>query len=491
MPVEKPDNYDPEDYTYMLEGILRNKPYRISNIFRPYWRLPNQKQDTNVADMAGENHDYPDATPEQRREIEKRHRDYSLGYIYFLQNDERVPAEIREGAREWGLPRDEFPDNGHFPRAIYVREARRMKGEYLMRQEDLQEERRKEDGIALGSYAIDSHSVKTYKDEEGRLRRDGYLFVPVKPYAIPYRAMLPKRENAANLLVPVKMSSTHIAWASMRMEPVFMMTGEAAGAAAAQALKTGQSLHDLDTNALRSRLAEAGALLDPPLEPVAKFTFAPAEPEPGEPVKFEFFKQDGAAEPASYLWDFDGDGRPDSTEPAPTRAFDQAKATLVSLVVADSTGKKSLPVAERVPVDGKTDGDLQLDSEDASVSAPNTEQSINQQPYWGTMFRHDSDVRKGAANVVYPFEITAPGTYEVFITTTSPGGRSSKTPVTVEHARGKDTVVVNQNALDNPFGMVRVGEFRFEPGQPSIVSIGNAGSDSYVIYDVVRLVKKP
>jgi hypothetical protein len=491
VPIEQPENYDAENYAYMLDGILRNTPHRIGNIFRPYWRLPNQKQDTNVADMAGENHDYPDATPEQRREIEKRHRDYSLGYIYFLQNDERVPSEIREGARAWGLPRDEFADNGHFPRAIYVREARRMKGEYLMRQQDLQEERRKDDGIALGSYAIDSHSVKTYEDGKGQRRRDGYLFVPVKPYAIPYRAMLPKRENASNLLVPVKMSSTHIAWASMRMEPVFMMTGEAAGAAAAQALKTGQTLHDLDTNALRSRLAEAGALLDPPLDPVARFRFSPAEPEPGEPVKFEFVRLDGAAEPASYSWDFDGDGRTDSTESSPTHAFDQAKATLVSLVVADSAGKNSLPVAERLLVRGRTDGDLQLDSEDAGVSAPNTEQSINQQPYWGTMFRHDSDVRKGSANVAYPFEITTPGTYMVFITTTKPGGRSSKTPVTVEHAGGKDTVVVNQNALDNPFGMVRVGEFRFEPGKPSIVTIGNAGSDSYVIYDVVRLVKKP
>lgn len=491
VPIGQPENYKAEDYAYMLDGILRNTPHRIGNIFRPYWRLPNQKQDTNVADMAGENHDYPDATPAQRRAIEKRHRDYSLGYIYFLQNDERVPPEIREGAREWGLPRDEFPDNGHFPRAIYVREARRMIGAYRMAQPDLQENRSKEDGIALGSYAIDSHAVKTFRDEKGQVRRDGYLFVPVKPYAIPYLAMLPKREHLTNLLVPVTMSSTHIAWASMRMEPVFMMTGEAAGAAAAQALKTEQPLHDIDTDALRARLVQEGAFVDVPPEPVASFTFNPAEPEPGERVEFNYVKLEGTSEPVSYFWDFDGDGRTDSSDAAPSHSFDQAKASIVSLVVADSSGRKSNPLALTVPVGGRTAGDMQIDSEDPRVSAPHTEQSINQQPYWGTMFRHDGDARKSLANVVYPFDITVPGTYRVFITTTKPGGRSTKTPVTIEHAAGTDTVLVNQDSLDNPFGLVSVGDFRFEPGQPSVITIGNAGSDNYVIYDIVRLVKQP
>ncbi len=491
VPVEMPQNYDPQNYAYMLDGILRNKPYRLTNIFRPYWRLPNQKQDTNVADMAGENYDYPEATPELRREIEKRHRDYSLGFIYFLQNDERVPEEIRLAAREWGLPRDEFPDNNNFPRAIYVREARRMKGEYLMRQQDLQEDRRKSDSIALGSYAIDSHAVKTYKDNDGKIKRDGYLFVPVKPYAISFRALLPKREEVTNLLVPVTMSSTAIAWASMRMEPVFMMTGEAAGLAAAQALKSGQPLHELDKEALRTRLSQAGAILDPPLEPVASFSFLPENPAPGEPVTFRYETTEGASEPRTFFWDFDGDGKPDSTEPSPSFVFDHEKATLVSLVVADSAGKKSIPFARTVPVGGKTEGDMQLDSEDEAVKSPNTEQSINQQPFWGSMFRHDSDSRKGSTNVSYSFHVGSGGKYAVFISTTKPGGRSSRTPVTVEHAGGKTTVRVNQNGLDNPFGLIPVGEFDFAPGTSAIITIGNEGTDSYVIYDLVRLVKKP
>lgn len=491
VPVAKPEGYNASDYDYMLEGILRNQPYRITNIFRPYWRLPNQKQDTNVADLAGENHEYPTASPERRREIELRHRNYSLGYIYFLQNDPRIPEPIQTGAREWGLPRDEFPDNGHFPRAIYVREARRMIGEYLMRQPDLQEDRRKPDSIALGSYAIDSHSVKYYSDEQGRRLRDGYLFVPVRPYAIPYRAMLPKREHATNLLVPVKMSSTHLAWASMRMEPVFMMTGEAAGAAAAQALKIGQSLHDLDTDALRARLAAAGALLDPPLDPIAAFTLSPAQPRAGEPVTFTYQPSPGAAEPARYFWDFTGDGQTDSSEARPTHRFSLAKGTLVSLVVQSPDGRRSTPVALRVPVGGVSAGDLQLDSEDPGVTAPATEQSINQLPYWGTMFRHDSNVRKGRAIVTYPFAIEADGTYRVFITSTEPGGRSTKTPVTVRHADGETTVRVNQNTVNNPFGLIPVGDYRFRAGQPATVIISNEGTDNYVIYDVVRLVRLP
>lgn len=211
VPIEKPAGYHPERYACHLKSILQNKPYRLTNIFRPYWRLPNRKQDTNLADLAGENHDYPLVDAARRAEIEREHRNYSLGYLYFIQNAPRVPEEIRIPAREWGLPAGEFADNGHFPRQLYVHEARRMRGEYVMRQQDLQEDRRKPNGIALGSYAIDSHAVKTYRDKDGEIKRDGYLFNPVKPYAIPYRAMLPLRAEAENLLVPVAMSSTYIA----------------------------------------------------------------------------------------------------------------------------------------------------------------------------------------------------------------------------------------------------------------------------------------
>jgi hypothetical protein len=275
------------------------------------------------------------------------------------------------------------------------------------------------------------------------------------------------------------------------MEPVFMMTGEAAGVAAAMSVQSGTPVHGIDTSLLRAKLAGRGAMVDVPPEPIASFTFAPFAPAVGEPVRFRYVSQDGAAVPARFAWDFNGDGEADSADPEPTFQFEQSKRTLVSLVVFDAEGNASSPVAQAVDVGGAEIGDAQLDSEDSAVKAVDTLESINQQPFWGNSFKHDGNVKKGRARVSYPFSIRETGRYRVFITSTKPGGRSTNTPVTISQGELSQTVRINQNVMNNPFGLLPVGEFDFNAGEPLTIVLGNDDTDNYTIFDVVRVVKLP
>ena len=162
------------------------------------------------------------------------HKNYDQGFFYFLANDPQVPEGLRQEMNRWGLCRDEFTDTDHWPHQLYIREARRMIGEYVMVQQDLQTELTKPDPIGMGSYNSDSHNVERIVGPDGFVRNEGDMQVAVKPYQIPYRIMLPKRAEATNLLVPVAFSASHVAYSSVRMEPQYMILGQAAGVAAAR-----------------------------------------------------------------------------------------------------------------------------------------------------------------------------------------------------------------------------------------------------------------
>ncbi len=197
---------------------------------------PNLKSHMNSPILPGENHAYPEASWPEREKIIERHKNFGLGLIWFLQNDESVPAKQRAGFREWGLAKDEFPDNGHMPYEMYVREARRLVGRHVITEHDgmvAKDYARapvQSDSIAVTDWYMDSHSCTL--DSRPGYKYDGKLILTEesRPMQIPYRALLP--QGVDNLLVPVCLSATHIAWGAIRLEPVWMQTGEAAGWAA-------------------------------------------------------------------------------------------------------------------------------------------------------------------------------------------------------------------------------------------------------------------
>ena len=181
--------------------------------------------------------------------------------FYFLANDAKVPETLRAEMNRWGLCKDEFTDNGNWPTQLYIRESRRMTGEFVMTQKDLQTDLTKPDVIGMGSYNSDSHNIQRVVGEGGFVRNEGDVQVSVKPYQIPYRVMLPKRAEAVNLLVPVCFSASHVAYSSLRMEPQYMILGQAAGVAAKMAIASDTGVQQIDAGALTSRLEKQGAVL--------------------------------------------------------------------------------------------------------------------------------------------------------------------------------------------------------------------------------------
>jgi hypothetical protein len=232
--------------------------------------LQNGKTDTNnngafSTDYIGGSYGYPEGSYAERVKIRQAHVEYIQGFLYFLATDPRVPAALSAEMKEWGLCRDEFVDTEHWPYQLYVREARRMVGEYVMSQKDIQTDLIKPDTIGMGSYNSDSHNVQRRPTEDGNaVENEGDMQVRVTPYEIPYRMLLPKRTQATNLLVPVCFSATHVAYSTLRMEPQYMILGQAAGVAVKIAIEKKQSVQDVDARELAAKLAGQRAVLHVP-----------------------------------------------------------------------------------------------------------------------------------------------------------------------------------------------------------------------------------
>ena len=264
IPFPKPEGYDPDQY----ELLLRVFATGWREHFGKFDRIQNFKTDTNnhgafSTDNIGFNYDYPEGSYERRREIIAEHTTYQQGLMYFIANDPRVPEDVRKAMAKWGLPKDEFTDNGGWPHQIYVREARRMIGEYVMIEQDTLDKRETPNSVGMGSYTLDSHNVRRYVTSEGHVQNEGDIGVGVpRPYEIAYGSITPKKAQCENLLAPVCVSSSHIAFGSIRMEPVFMILGQSAATAAAMSIDERVAVQDLPYKQLQERLLADGQVLD-------------------------------------------------------------------------------------------------------------------------------------------------------------------------------------------------------------------------------------
>lgn len=264
VPFPKPEGYRDSDYELLFRnfeaGDLR-LPFHVS-------MMPNGKTDTNnngafSTDFIGGNFNYPEASYERREEICRQHARYQKGLMWTLANHPRVPVEIRQTMARWGLAADEFVENGNWPRQLYIREARRMVSDYVVAEHDCRRRRVADDSVGIGSYNMDSHNTQRYVTDEGLVQNEGDVQVsPGGPYLISYRSLVPKRGEVQNLLVPVCLSSSHIAYGSIRMEPVFMILGQSSATAAVLAIENSLAVQDLEYEKLRERLLEDKQVLD-------------------------------------------------------------------------------------------------------------------------------------------------------------------------------------------------------------------------------------
>ena len=274
--LPEPEGYDPDRYTLVQRYLSALGDTANIRHFMGVGRLPNGKADINSGgpistNLLGASWEYPEASPRRRREIADQHLRWAQGLLFFLATDPSVPAGLRTSVGRFGLPADEFVETGHWPPQLYVREARRMRGEHLLTQADLQGSAEPvADAVGLGGYNIDIREVQwvaapvsRFPDVHAEVLTEGYLSVPVDPYPLPYRSLLPRRDECTNLLVSTCISASHVAFSSFRMEPQFMITGHAGGAAALLALESGGSFHAVDPERLQSQLRAQDQKLPP------------------------------------------------------------------------------------------------------------------------------------------------------------------------------------------------------------------------------------
>jgi hypothetical protein len=263
VPIERPTGYDARDFELLLRN-LEAGDHRLPCTFD---RVPNRKTDSNnrgavATDCIGGSWRWPHASYKEREQILATHRRWQQGLLWTLQNDPRVPEPIRREYRKWGLARDEFVDHGHWPPQLYVRESRRLVAGYVVTEHDCMGRRRAEDSVGLASYTMDSHHVQRYVDREGHVRNEGDVQVRVPgPFPVSYQAIVPRRDECENLLVPVCLSASHIAFGSIRMEPVFMVLGQSAATAVSLAIERGVAVQDVPYPELRACLLAYGQRL--------------------------------------------------------------------------------------------------------------------------------------------------------------------------------------------------------------------------------------
>jgi hypothetical protein len=260
LPVERPAGYDSARYELLLR-LMEKRPWKGLGAGFKIDRLVNGKTDWNnqgafSTDFIGHSWDYPDADYARRSEIWRAHEAYEKGLLWFVANDPRVPAAIRAEMQGWGYCPDEFLDTGGWPHQLYVREARRLVGEYVMSERNVRGQEVVPDGVGMAAYGMDSHNNERVV-VDGMVKNEGDVQVGgFPPYPIAYRSLTPRRSEVSNLLVPVALSATHIAYGSIRMEPVFMVLGQAAAVAASMAIDAGRPVQEIEVRALQRELKE-------------------------------------------------------------------------------------------------------------------------------------------------------------------------------------------------------------------------------------------
>jgi hypothetical protein len=256
--ITKPDNYDPSRYELLLR-YLEKKPSKDLYGFMKPDMMPNHKTDINnngpfSTDMIGMNYNYPDGDYKTRDAITKAHTDYTKGFLYFIGHDERMPQHLRDQMLKWGYPKDEYTDFGNFSPQMYVREARRMVGAYVMTEANCLHKEVVDDKVGMGAYNMDSHNTQRIV-LNGMVKNEGDVQLRgISPYGIAYRSITPKATDCDNLLVPVCLSASHMAYGSIRMEPVFMVLAQSAAVAAAQAIDKKTGVQQIDVKQLQADL---------------------------------------------------------------------------------------------------------------------------------------------------------------------------------------------------------------------------------------------
>lgn len=494
----QPANYDRERYQLLLRGILALKPPEVHNYILNCMPVANGKYDANnngatwqSTDYVGANHAYPEADWATRQKITREHLEYVQGLLYFIQNDPEVPEYLRTDARRYGLASDEFGDNDHWPTQLYVRECRRMVGQYVFREQDARGDKYKDDGIGVGSYTIDSHGCRiAASPTPGRgVAYEGGLGVRIKPYEIPYGVLVPL--DITNLLVPVCCSATHVGYATLRMEPVYMILGHAAGAALDQALRDGVSVQAVDVPKLRETLLGQQAILQAPWLPQVDIKCSAGETfAPGTKVNLTAVPVGGRTKLVDCWWDLDGDAVVDATGPSVDYTFEQAGSPTVWLVARDENRRMTDYARLTLQVGAGGPAEVFVTDEQGEYFSTHRAWDTSAQipGFTGELYHHDNgDQREDRAWRFKP-PVTHEGRYRVLFGVVPAGNRATNCPVIIYHADGQTALTCDMRSERGVFPWVDLGTYRFVAEPAGSVLVRTGGADGHVVTDSLRLV---
>mgnify|MGYP001260794371 CR=1 FL=1 len=485
--IPKPKHYYREAHANLIETVNTLKLTRLDQLFTDTerWAMINGKCDPNKADFPGVNFGYVEGDYEQRERITQKIQDYWLSLWWMLQNDPELPEEFKADARRWGLPKDEYVESGHVTPQVYVRVARRMLGRYHLTQRDLLYDRFKPDTVCMGSYNMDCHAIQSIWTDEG-LKEEGHFNDSSDAYEIPYRSLLPY--GVDNLVVVAAVSATHVAYSSLRMEPVFMMLGHAGGLAANLARETNAKMQDISVPELQARLRRDGMPLKAPFRPVVEIKIKTKDPQPGEPVEFELIEKHIESPLTRIAWNFDGSGEVQATGKTARYTFNQASPATVTVLVQDEKRLLALPASIEVMLGEEPSLNREVHYLKAKLDgrwnrARGPEVEYRQRV--GLM-----DQGPGGERMSAEFATTLPrsGRYRVAVAFPSGNNRATNVPVVVTHAGGTTRLSLNQKQKPGPFAFQPIGEFRFEAGRPASVTFSNDGANGLVLIDTVRWI---
>ena len=554
-----PEGYRRDDFVGVLEAIDSGQIRKVFDypsrcIFKAHLPpLPNGKYDINDVSrnlvrlsLPGRNLDWPDGSPQQRQAIFLDHLRDQAGLLYFLQTDDAVPESFQREAREWGWCRDEFEDTNHLPPQLYVREARRLIGQHVFVQQDSEHAPNDAravlhlDSIAMGDYGNNCHGTFHVGPRFGGTHT-GEFYNPVPPYQIPYGVLVPG--SIENLLVPTAVSASHVGFCGLRLEPIWMSLGQAAGHAAAQAIQRGVSVQDIPVRSLQARLHEVGSAtiyISDVLPGHADFVAVQwwgtngglhgLEPMPEKPgqrgrkIHGQYFEANPGHE-ADLNRQLDSStaqrwrvlalltGLDDSVLPTidttTTRGdfIRQTYKAATTAGIASRSGKMprrnqaalanihppgevdNAELARKVVAD-VSDLDGIIMDDDQAILQGEWQYSTHTPPYVGSGYLHDLKDGKGNKSVVYTPDLPAAGKYEVRVSHCYNIRRATNTVITIHHAEGETVVRINQQDIPEHAGLFRtIGCYQFLAGKHGWIRISNEGTDGkYVIADAVQLI---
>lgn len=486
VPIPKPKQYFRDAHAHHIATIKDHGLKRLVELYpdRDRWAEINGKMDPNKADFIGTNLGYSEGDYEQRARITARVQDYWLSLWYMLQNDPEIPEDFKADARTYGLPKDEYLESNHVTPQLYVRVARRMQGRYFLTQNDVHRDRFKPDTICMGSYGTDCHGIQMIQTDAG-IKLEGDFNGAADAYEIPYRSLTPY--GVKNLLVVAAISASHVAYSSVRMEPVFMMLGHAGGLAAQLALAGKTSVQEISIAKLQAGLTSSGMPLKAPYRPWIEIHAAQSGPcRPGAPIDFEVVEKDVRAPLTRFAWSFDGSGAVQGTGNKARFTFPHPGKYSVMLLAWEGDKNFALPALLDVTVEGGDSLNREVHYTHATTVGRWSRSRGLEIEYRNRVGLLDENKRDGQSRAGFTTMLPKSGRYRVAVAYASANNRATNTPVQIAHADGTATVKINQRKKDSPFAFVPVGDYRFKAGDPATVVITNAGVDGYVQIDTVR-----